>query len=85
MQCFSTTFPYFSCFSDNPPQDSSPNWKGKIIIAVVVVALGLWIFLTFFGISWWKGNLGYRTSREEGGVAQYGLFSSIKEPNVIIL
>ncbi|XP_017250272.1 probable leucine-rich repeat receptor-like serine/threonine-protein kinase At3g14840 isoform X1 [Daucus carota subsp. sativus] len=64
--------------SDNPPQDSSPNWKGKIIIAVVVVALGLWIFLTFFGISWWKGNLGYRTSREEvlkGLDLQTGVFT----------
>ncbi|KAK1378364.1 Leucine-rich repeat transmembrane protein kinase [Heracleum sosnowskyi] len=46
--------------SDNPPKHS----KRKIIIAVVV-ASGLWLLLTFFGISWWKGYLGSRISREE--------------------
>ncbi|KAK1378366.1 putative LRR receptor-like serine/threonine-protein kinase [Heracleum sosnowskyi] len=51
--------------SDNPPKDSSPNRKRKIIIAVVVVALGLWLLLTSFCIAWRKGYLGSQISREE--------------------
>ncbi|KAK1393702.1 hypothetical protein POM88_012758 [Heracleum sosnowskyi] len=43
--------------------DSSPNRKWKIIIAVVVVASVF--LLLFLGISWWKGYLGCRISKEE--------------------
>lgn len=78
--CITIPFQYSSCLADNPPKDSSlrnerglpysrsPNRKRKIII---VVALGLWIILTFFGIAWWKGYLGSRLSREEGDVLKY--------------
>ncbi|KAK1400084.1 putative LRR receptor-like serine/threonine-protein kinase [Heracleum sosnowskyi] len=43
--------------------DSSPNIRRKIIIAVVVVASGFLFLL--LGISWWKGYLGCRISKEE--------------------
>ncbi|KAL8149820.1 hypothetical protein AgCh_006731 [Apium graveolens] len=61
--------------SDNNPQDSR---KRKIIVAVVVLALGLWILFVFFGISWWKRWLGCRISREEvlsGLDLQTGIFT----------
>ncbi|XP_063939132.1 probable leucine-rich repeat receptor-like serine/threonine-protein kinase At3g14840 isoform X3 [Daucus carota subsp. sativus] len=63
--------------SDNPPKLSNSDQKRKIIIAVVVVALGL-LLLTFSGISWWKGYLGSRLSREEalkGLDLQTGVFT----------
>lgn len=67
-QCIIIPFLYLSCFAEDPPKDSGPNRKRKIIIAVVVVALGLWLLLTSFGIAWWKGYVGSRISREEGDV-----------------
>uniref|UniRef100_A0A175YNK2 Disease resistance R13L4/SHOC-2-like LRR domain-containing protein n=1 Tax=Daucus carota subsp. sativus TaxID=79200 RepID=A0A175YNK2_DAUCS len=63
--------------ANNPPKLSNSDQKRKIIIAVVVVALGL-LLLTFSGISWWKGYLGSRLSREEalkGLDLQTGVFT----------
>ncbi|KAL8103314.1 hypothetical protein AgCh_027759 [Apium graveolens] len=62
--------------SDNPPKHSSLNRKQKIIIAVVVVALGL--LLLTFSVARWKGYLGSRISREEalrGLDLQTGIFT----------